>query len=497
LASTTLSGNRTINLPDKDGTVALLDDITIFTGLTGENYILVGSGGTASENGTRLLNAYAYAKTLTPNGSSLSATNRMTIGVMAGYYVLSSDLILDYEFIDIVSLTNESDIFLSNKDFKINANNIKVIGVNVGTAQFYIEDQYPNNVYINCVGGEDSFGGGATVTGRFTNCVGGDNSFGGNGGSAIGIFTNCEGGLYSFGGDLGTASGTFTNCVGGDYSFGGKGGTASGTFNNCIGGQNSFGGSSGTVSGAFNNCIGGDISFGGSSGTVSGTFTNCVGGDTSFGGTVSGTFNNCIGGDGSFLDNSSFITGQLYYCRISGTTSFQPVSTGIIRFCVNGDGSVVGAGNFLSISGGTVTGLTNFTNGLSANTISATTFYGDASNLTGVLSKTNLSTTLTVSSTTKTVPLNTFYLYDKITLSAITSAETVTAITSNASISAYTPSIKFFAQTGITITFRNSTTLKTEGGLDAVIVGSNYDSITFTYNNDIRRYFQTNINNYI
>jgi hypothetical protein len=130
-------------------------------------------------------------------------------------------------------------------------------------------------------------------------------------------------------------------------------------------------------------------------------------------------------------------------------------------------------------------------------TISGLTFLGDASNLTGVLSKTNLFTTLTVSSTTKTVPLNTFYLYDKITLSAITSTETVTAITSNASISTYTPSIKFFAQTGITITFKNSTTLKTEGGLDAVIVGSNYDSITFTYNNDIQKYFQTNINNYI
>jgi hypothetical protein len=130
-------------------------------------------------------------------------------------------------------------------------------------------------------------------------------------------------------------------------------------------------------------------------------------------------------------------------------------------------------------------------------TISGLTFLGDASNLTGVLSKTNLSTTLTISSTTKTVPLNTFYLYDKITLSAITSTETVTAITSNVSISSYTPSIKFFAQTGVTVTFRNSATLKTEGGLDAVIVGSNYDSITFTYNNDIQKYFQTNINNYI
>jgi hypothetical protein len=83
------------------------------------------------------------------------------------------------------------------------------------------------------------------------------------------------------------------------------------------------------------------------------------------------------------------------------------------------------------------------------------------------------------------------------TITSATSSVTVTSITSDVSISAYTPSIKFFANTGVTVTFQNSATLKTEGGLDAVIVGSNYDSITFTYNNDIGRYFQTNINNYI
>ena len=41
--------------------------------------------------------------------------------------------------------------------------------------------------------------------------------------------------------------------------------------------------------------------------------------------------------------------------------------------------------NYLSLSGGTVTGETTFTNGLTANTISATTFYGDGSHLTGIV----------------------------------------------------------------------------------------------------------------
>ena len=128
-------------------------------------------------------------------------------------------------------------------------------------------------------------------------------------------------------------------------------------------------------------------------------------------------------------------------------------------------------------------------------TISGSTFLGDASNLTGVLSKTLLTRNIPV--TSQVAQVSTFYLYDKLTITSATSSATVTAITSDVSISSYTPSIKFFAQTGVTVTFRNSATLKTEGGLDAIIVGSNYDSITFTYNNDIQRYFQTNINNYI
>jgi len=111
------------------------------------------------------------------------------------------------------------------------------------------------------------------------------------------------------------------------------------------------------------------------------------------------------------------------------------------------------------------------------------------------LSKTLLTANIPV--TSQVAQVNTFYLYDKITITSASASVTVTGISANTSISAYTPSIKFFAQTGVTVTFRNSTTLKTEGGLDAVISGSTYDSITFTYNNEIGRYFQTNINNYI
>ena len=40
--------------------------------------------------------------------------------------------------------------------------------------------------------------------------------------------------------------------------------------------------------------------------------------------------------------------------------------------------------NLPTFTGGTVTGPTNFTGGLTASTISATTYYGDGSNLTGI-----------------------------------------------------------------------------------------------------------------
>jgi hypothetical protein len=209
---------------------------------------------------------------------------------------------------------------------------------------------------------------------------------------------------------------------------------------------------------------------------------------------ISGTYVSGLtsAGTGNYSIISSITDNNLVYRTISAGTNIGIIeSNGTI--IISGSGGI--SGNFLPISGGTVTGLTIFTNGLSATSISGLTFLGDASNLTGVLSKTLLTANIPV--TSQVAQLSTFYLYDKLTITSATSSATVTAITSDVSISSYTPSIKFFAQTGVTVTFRNSATLKTEGGLDAVIVGSNYDSITFTYNNDIQKYFQTNINNYI
>lgn len=217
---------------------------------------------------------------------------------------------------------------------------------------------------------------------------------------------------------------------------------------------------------------------------------------TGSGGTGSTSFTGITGivsaGTGDYSVISSVTNNKLVYRTLSAGTGMQITeSNGTLIFvstATGGTGSTL-SGDYLPISGGTLTG------GLSATTISGLTFYGDASNLTGVLSKTLLTRNIPV--TSQVAQVGSFYLYDKIIITSATASVTVTSITSDASISAYTPSIKFFANTAVTVTFRNSTTLKTEGGLDAVISGSTYDSITFTYNNDIGKYFQTNINNYI
>lgn len=55
-------------------------------------------------NGAALLAMYAQAKTLTPNGAALSATNRVTIWLPPGRYKLPNTLTLDTSFVDIKAM---------------------------------------------------------------------------------------------------------------------------------------------------------------------------------------------------------------------------------------------------------------------------------------------------------------------------------------------------------------------------------------------------------
>ena len=284
---------------------------------------------TSSDNFTLIFN---YSGTQLTNVTSfkyfITEVKRATVIAGAGYYNFSSDFVMDEEYVDLVSLDgNRSVIFNGDGGINITANDVFVKGVDVGSKNFTIGDDLNLLKVENCKGGNFSFGG--------------DTTFGSNPINVSGTFTDCQGGDQSFGG-FATASGTFTNCVGGDNSFCG-GGTASGTFTNCVGGDNSFCGG-GTASGIFTNCQGEDGSFGGF-GTASGLFENCQGGSNSFGGfgTASGTFTDCQGGNSAFGNGfmGVFLSGKLYYCRLTQGT-FRTVSgAGKIVLGIDGNNDII------------------------------------------------------------------------------------------------------------------------------------------------------------
>ena len=378
------------------------------TPFEGTNWSFVYGNGTHTANATQLQNAYTSAKTKTPNGQPLSATNRFTVIVGAGYYEFASNFLVDANFIDIVSLTGNMDVVFSGAGtIVVSINDVLLRGINVLTKAFSLTSVSALNgsvicenckggndsfgkeisvsgVFKNCIGGNLSFGGGVTgqANGTFTDCVGGTSSFGGFGGTASGLFTNCVGGQYAFGGGGGVANGTFINCEGANYSFG-TSGTASGTFKYCKGIGESFGGGSGgTASGTFISCqaaensfgetvtsasvmfdcIGGDNSFaGGDNGgnVAAGTFTNCIGGVQCFGGgdnlggTASGTFINCQAGNGSFGGGDTSIASGLFFNCQAGDESFgNTACSGDFNNCQAGNGSF---GNNSNLTG-TLTG---------------------------------------------------------------------------------------------------------------------------------------------
>lgn len=208
-------------------------------GLEGTQYIFVPADGTDVENAQQLQDAYNEAKTMSPG-----AANRITVIAAPGNYNFSSDFVMDTQYIDLVSLDgNRSIIFNGSGTISITANDVFVKGVDVLDKTFTIGNNLNLLKVENCKGGFLSFGDNQSsmqISGTFINCEGGDSSFGGTFASVVsGTFINCKGGNFSFSINNGAASGTFTDCVGGDFSFGFNG-TASGTFTNCVGGAGSF-----------------------------------------------------------------------------------------------------------------------------------------------------------------------------------------------------------------------------------------------------------------
>jgi hypothetical protein len=275
--------------------------------LSGSNYIFVEANGTPTQNALLLSASYVAAKDLT-----LTSINRFSVLVAPGKYQFTSDFILDTQYIDIVSLTGEKDVYLiGTGSISVTANDVYVRGIDVGNNNFEIATNLNLLKVKNCKGGDESFGGtpdplpgnpaspGITVAGTFIDCEGGNYSFGGNG-SAYGTFINCIGGSTSFGN---MCNGTFTNCVAGDESF----------------------------------AFGGDIE--------GGTMENCVGGADSFAPVgfikVDATLKNCTGGSNSFASGIDPIDGLLFGCRLTSGNFTQSITNiqgdGKILSCINDD----------------------------------------------------------------------------------------------------------------------------------------------------------------
>ena len=254
-----------------------------FHPLSGSNYVFVEANGTPIQNANYLTASYNLAKSTNPTGS-----DRFSVLLGPGYYEFTNDFIIDTEYIDVVSLTGDRDVYITGSNtIVIGADNVYVRGIDVDTKNFTITSSFPNTIIKNCKGGDESFGGDSTLLNAFT---------------MAGTFIDCEGGDYSFAGN-GYAYGTFINCIGGDNSFGDY---CDGIFTDCVGGDNSFATLGNITGGTFENCTAGDNSFA-TVGTIDlgAELKRCVGGQNSF----------CIASGGV----QTSIDGVLESCQLIGS----------------------------------------------------------------------------------------------------------------------------------------------------------------------------------
>jgi hypothetical protein len=272
----------TLTWEDLDYSLLFLSE-SINEVLYGPNYTFVEANGSPTQNGISLSASYALAKTTNP-----SATDRFSVLLGPGKYEFTSSFVLDTEYIDIVSLTGDRDVYITGSNtIVVDTNNAYVRGIDVGTNNFTITGSFPNTIIKNCKGGDESFGGyppptpgdftapGYFIASTFIDCEGGDYSFASNG-SAYGTFINCVGGNYSFGQ---FCDGIFSNCEGGDYSFAYQGNIEGGLIENCTGGIFSFAsiGDIGLLveTATVKNCTGGLNSFAQGISNVYGLLQNC------------------------------------------------------------------------------------------------------------------------------------------------------------------------------------------------------------------------------
>jgi hypothetical protein len=289
-------------------------------GLSGTDYVYVAASGTATGNGTALVNAYTTAKTMSP-----SASRRITVICSPGRYQLASNLTLDTEYIDLVSLDGNRSIAVSGALLIVNTNNVFLKGFNFASdSGCRIDFNNATNLVIhNCV----------------SNNATGTNNFGLNStGSISGYFKDCDviGQGFTNNSATMTLSGTFINCTTTGNGFGAgssRNNILSGIFRYCANctneGNTGFCGPIGTFSGTMEYC------------TINGIYTmGCI--MNGITGTVLNTVNNYSTGAGDTAFTRLKSTARIYYCRISGGSgTFGTVDAGgRVYYSIDGNGNV-------------------------------------------------------------------------------------------------------------------------------------------------------------
>jgi hypothetical protein len=344
-------------------------------------YIIVRPSASATTNGTELRNAYAAAKTFTPNTAALSATNRATVILLPGRYDLGTTrLNLNTDFVDIIGLTDTpeqvvitSSIVLSDSGtIYQTANDVKIKGVTIdrtgtpqgsGASRAAAYFPFPKATAITSWSGNGTT---MTITANGHGLQNGNSArISGSGNSSVdGVFTvtRIDDNSFSYlstvnaAGSIGTATerfnltyiencvfsgtsdsamrrsteyaGTYKKCVSGAESFQTF---ASGVFEDCVAGNNSF---TTQASGTFTRCTAGTFSFANATGTF--TDCTCVSGFASGSGqSASGIFTRCVvtGGAGFGSASAGTATGIFTDCSITHSNSYFGTFTGTLRRC--------------------------------------------------------------------------------------------------------------------------------------------------------------------
>ena len=146
------------------------------TSTTGTNYMYINGDKTPPDNAVDVINAYNQIKMTFP----LALDNRYVILLQPGYYHFLSDFVMDTPYLDLSSTTGQPDVFFQNASIDVQANDIRVTGIDLLTNPFKIAGGLDLLVVKDCKSGPVSFTDGNILfdlRGTYIRCVCGGGSF--------------------------------------------------------------------------------------------------------------------------------------------------------------------------------------------------------------------------------------------------------------------------------------------------------------------------------